>query len=601
MIMFLDPDEPDKGGRIVNAAREWCSDEITPFKLQPGSFSKAAALLEEIVAENSVCWQGLGRAVFFQASLLTDGKNPSDKSSHAELCALILAFPEMFWVPVDETTEQPSLPKKPGASQRTSVLPSNLFDGCGFREQVKEKLMASIPDLAGIRRRPELALALDEEQAYSDANAYALFRQGYRAFSLVTHQEAGYILGNSDDIVPASETVPAPRFSISIEDRDLRFPDYRKSENKKLDPRLLLTDRTTLYPGLKQVVQRWLCSLDNAEMDAKEEAFLAGRIIAKPYPGIYALLDKLQKGGLQGGPARSAVSSKGGEATGHSAPGEVLWLAEILIRRAERILKNDPSPVDAIRGSVLALEAEELLCGLSATTSFDAVRVRHALECRFETSFSGSTYHHTASARMIDLENAVADLVRLRRHQQDASSANAGNHGTEDSLKSEDERIFHEWMVRVAADLERIYREKGDFAEAEVYASKVRHHNVGLRLAAWKTDEGARPFHHWLDLIPIKVEQAFSEVVSHPGRTLVLSLLVPIVLGSLTFLVGGHGLRTLLTSIANSFYGGGVTLVDATGKPSPHWSVVLGTATAFFGMLASGVVGGLVVYRILRR
>ena len=85
--------------------------------------------------------------------------------------------------------------------------------------------------------------------------------------------------------------------------------------------------------------------------------------------------------------------------------GIAVAVADILLNRARNILKSGVSPNEFIKGAVLAMEAGELLCGLSPTMSFEALRLQNTLECLFETGFPGCSYHNEAESRISYYEN----------------------------------------------------------------------------------------------------------------------------------------------------------------------------------------------------
>ena len=569
-------------GQLKAAATDWLGGRLFEIECRPvgdGSFADASVRIEELLGKEACSWQGLNRVVFFDSSLVSNDSNPSGASPGADLCQLILIFPEIFWVPVGEPLGDLHQPNRPASAQRTSVVPSALFDGFGLRDFVKRRLQSSVPELARIPVRSALAVALDEERGYTEAHAYTLYRRGYRAFPLVTHDEAYYVLGTNEPPVQISGRTA---LSVSIEDRDLRFPDYRRTEHAaELDPRKLVADRLTLYPGLRQAA-RWMCTLDTSRpLDAAEQAVFDGRIIAKPHAGIYAVLKRLPAG-FDPLPGRKP----GAEEIRHAAPGVVAWIADALIRRAQRILNSGPDPVDCIRGAMLAHEAQEILGGKSATTSFEAIRLRHVFECRFETSFSGSSYRNPALTRFEDIETDITVLVEGRQRAEESVVSRPDGNPESATSYWEDSRIKHEWLVRLSSELEKIYRNSGDFEEAETYAWKVRQHNMELLRAKKLADVKGRDWRRAVLYFQLMPDRVMRLIMFSPAWILSVCLLLPV-----TCMIYAYacGWLAYAVPVAKSLFAGEIVLGG-----EKDWTVILGTITAFLGMLMSGVVSGVV-------
>lgn len=396
------------------------------------------------------------RIIFFDEIELLNCKNPSGDSKEARLCQLILTFPEVIWIPVavDGINEMVF-------SEMCQDIPHGLYDALGIREYIKNLLSQStqIP----CRQRDKIGIILEEESTYAYANAYILYKNGMRVFPLTTHKQASYVL-NRETLPQWNETCPAiPK--ISIEDWDLRLPDWQPnegcSEPQRNDIRDLLGLRLQKYPLLDKL-ERWICTLNpNCLLNKEEKATFAGKIIEKPIGGFYDLEGKLFEGNR---PAPESFKIDPPEDLyHHSAPGIVVLLTEIIIRRAKNILANAISPEQYLIGATLALNANELIGKKCPTLSYETHRLIHIFESKFEIDFPGSSYHNNAESRISFYEEYIRSL----------SNAPMANH-------KDKKRIETEWLISLTADIERIYRNSGDFEEAETYSFALKNYNRKL-------------------------------------------------------------------------------------------------------------------------
>ena len=67
-------------------------------------------------------------------------------------------------------------------------------------------------------------------------------------------------------------------------------------------------------------------------------------------------------------------------------------IAEKLMERSRRLLKNSESVIDAIHAATLALEAKELLACKTPTKSLEALSLQHQAEVEAESMFYGVEY-----------------------------------------------------------------------------------------------------------------------------------------------------------------------------------------------------------------
>jgi hypothetical protein len=97
---------------------------------------------------------------------------------------------------------------------------------------------------------------------------------------------------------------------------------------------------------------------------------------------------------------------------GHSAPGVLALVAENLIMRAQQILDNAKQVGDAIHAATLALEAKELLNGLTPTLAFQAFTLQQKAEVMAECLFIGSEYNIKLDTRFVEIENEVEFIAK---------------------------------------------------------------------------------------------------------------------------------------------------------------------------------------------
>ena len=152
---------------------------------------------------------------------------------------IILAFPEILWLPVyrDGTIGSSTMDLKTAIELCLGGY-SPLFDGDGLRG-ILLKRVRNGADANDLRR--DVAFAIDEEPHFAFINTYTAFRFGYRGFSVMTGQCAERLLTLKRDRIPCAVD-PDPRRkestnlvnSIAVfEDICLSFPDRNAGYSKE--------------------------------------------------------------------------------------------------------------------------------------------------------------------------------------------------------------------------------------------------------------------------------------------------------------------------------------------------------------------------------
>ncbi len=175
-------------------------------------------------------------------------KLENDKKTHAEEIEsfrtvqgrLILAFPEILWIPLYENDDVKQIAIQDGFQKLEEAVKlckgdfSPLFDGDGLRGLLMERAhRGTDAPPPYLYTRTDVGFAIDEEANFSFINAYTAYRFGYRAFPISSKAGMGQLLGNEDkkQIPHASSRAADPNIHIvTFEDICLEFPDANKGE-----------------------------------------------------------------------------------------------------------------------------------------------------------------------------------------------------------------------------------------------------------------------------------------------------------------------------------------------------------------------------------
>ena len=159
---------------------------------------------------------------------------------------LILAFPEIQWIPLYKDAELWSGFEEEGVMTLDRAVTlceggySPLFDGDGLRSVLIERAHAGKYDPEHLNySRTDVAFAIDEEHNFASLTAYTAYRFGYRAFPVTSKAAMEELLGRSPDGSPR-RAVPLARgmrrleepYMVAFEDVYLEYPDANQEFNE---------------------------------------------------------------------------------------------------------------------------------------------------------------------------------------------------------------------------------------------------------------------------------------------------------------------------------------------------------------------------------
>lgn len=411
------------------------------------------AVSRVVAVVDSVTWSQLD-------PLNTAGEYQRGKSS-ALVSLLVLAFPEVFWgfvhllSPGTETAEHHSLDTWIGKHCGRVPPIEPLMDPTGLRNHVRHLAAATLKRDTTSRTEPlpfrqEWGVALDDESAYAYFNAYTEYRHGFRAGPLSSWAAAKHLLE------PKHENGSPPM--VSVEDLYISFPDVPSREGSRVSLSDL-TQRDEQFPLLKRVKHRVILTSGTRRKGARrllqEIERRKARRLLKPIGGMFSMWkksglwrklriqDRERKhwiGGYAPGFHPGVTVDPSDKGVGHSAPGALLSVAEVLLERAGRIKNNIATVEDVVLGAVLATDAFELLASRTPTLSLDALMLKHELEVRAECCFNGVQNHFDVRSRMRKIQKAVKMFSRwFDPWHQDVACWNG-----EAAVLSRLKTVFHE-------------------------------------------------------------------------------------------------------------------------------------------------------------
>ncbi len=292
-----------------------------------------------------------------------------------------------------------------------------LFDPSGLRNWLKTELSRRVrgTDAPPPANRSELAAVIDEESGFAYFNALAAYRFGYRVASVMT------ALGLREVF---KEENPQ-EWRLTLEDVYLHFCDREEVFPGKAVHLSDFSERDRLCPGLRQAESRILVTVGHARSNEarrrwkKSQRYLVAkgkmRLVFKPIAGVFRLWREARQWSRLAN--RPAVAKgfrwppddgrrrEADPQASHSAPGRLLRIAEMLLARARRLIDSPASVEDAVQAAVLAMEAKEILGGMTPTTSLEALALQHEAEVIAESMFLGVEFN-------IDLKDRFAELQR---------------------------------------------------------------------------------------------------------------------------------------------------------------------------------------------
>ena len=349
---------------------------------------------------------------------------------------LILVFPEVHWVCLTSHDQNvsPFFRKVHllGASNPISNIVEvnreklvTLFDPTGLRNGIRKQIKETkgddgqTPVAPYIPLRSSFAAAIDEEEAYAYLNAYTAYRFGYAAHAVFSFGMLTHVFK-----VPSDES---PK--LVFEDLYLNFRDRPHDIHLSV-----LAKRDDLFPGLASGEMRVFITSGHSratdqELRTNNEEYLLAwkeqnehgtrysKMLYKPLTGMFDLWRKsgvkrrLSAGnGLAPGYEWPPVLDEARLIGSHSSPGRLLDIADRLIARATRVLKEAQSVPQAVYGAVLALEAQEYLGHCTPTTSLEALALKNNFEVMAECKFYGVEYNKDVASRLAEIKREVKSI-----------------------------------------------------------------------------------------------------------------------------------------------------------------------------------------------
>ena len=170
---------------------------------------------------------------------------------------LILAFPDVLWIPVFNGGDEAAKDDIGTAMDLVAGGFNPLFDGTGVRGTLMRN---HEPNSEYPYYRNDVAVTIDEERHFAELTAYTAFRFGYRAYPVSTERLARKVLGvEGKTKLPAlaGARVSSTASLVVFEDGDIEFPD---ADDKQNEAHLLGDLRNETWPLLKNANLRVLAT-----------------------------------------------------------------------------------------------------------------------------------------------------------------------------------------------------------------------------------------------------------------------------------------------------------------------------------------------------
>ena len=325
-----------------------------------------------------------------------------------------------------------------------------IFDATTLRSHIKEIILTKATRSTYLplcnKRSAQKAAIAEEEPDFLYLNGYAAYKYGFSVRLLGSHHE----LERSKDV----------KFDLLLTDIDLAYEDAPELRSEGKIGQLLCEHLFKLkeesLPDNIVIVSSYLTD----ELEAQIKELIKDKVLAdirKPYGGFsdlfgttelakYAKANVVQmkypppidshwekfcrlliemelphRGakGSESSPEMNASVGKQdrtGDSTNwsrHSAPYAFLSVAQRLISRASRIESDERGQtIGAVHAAILAIEAKELLGGLSRTTCLTALAVQHRAEAAAELTCYGTTASSSATARLNEIESDAGLIIQ---------------------------------------------------------------------------------------------------------------------------------------------------------------------------------------------
>jgi len=343
------------------------------------------------------------------------------------LAMLLLTFPEFRWVfgtcsnsqidekKWDQIKIQHALP-----TLLSGAVSDPLFDPSGLRQWIRrrtnEQLKNLLEDDLQLPERQKTAAVIDEEQSYVFFNGYCAYRFGFRVDLVDTWAKMENRFGQSAKS-PHPYWLLLENMSLNFPDRatDIKLHDLDK-ERAKHCPLLDSTD-TTKEQSQHRILITTGQTRPNDDTLKDNRDYLEGKklgtgtVVLKPASGLFDLWEQAQLPGFAPSfrwpPWPPGPYNDNKNLRGHGAPGKLLLVAEMLIKRANRINPVVKSMVTTVLGATLATDALELTGGRTPTTAIEALSLKHQFEVLTECQFSGVEYHISVKPRIDEIRNIL--------------------------------------------------------------------------------------------------------------------------------------------------------------------------------------------------
>jgi hypothetical protein len=338
-----------------------------------------------------------------------------------------------------------------------------LFDLSGMRSVIIERTLQAMRNSGEDKqsqrlffdKREKAAIVVDEEKSYAFLHAYIAYKC-YFSTALVLSKDT---LDRINSICNNEF-----QFELAIEDICLSFPDEKISND--LRKRENATENTTekeYYPFFAKIPKRIFVTIGETEAIRAEnrryrkELKANGRLkfyrmLYKPYAGIFNLSNAAR---ISSYPSNELKHQENKNSSGHAAPGRLGFLADILIQRAERILNQVHCPIDAVHAAVLALQAQEILGGRTATLSVKAISLKHQAEVMAECMFYGVEHNFDVKNRFKEIKKELEIIGNwFNNHNRKLMKYNS--------------------QLNIVNDLGRIFNRYSQFDEEQLCLNQVR-------------------------------------------------------------------------------------------------------------------------------
>jgi len=269
------------------------------------------------------------------------------------------------------------------------------------------------------KRMDRLCFVVDDDPQFAAFAAHAAWRKGYCTLP-VTSNRLLESLKESYLLPATSENFR--RTVFVLRDYDLRFPDFEDESSRREKLKLDVNLREAM--GLDDKV-----TMKTVTMFPEKACRAAGKPapVKKPLRFLHDLLRDIPI--PNDGEEKSVTSfvstlapAKEGGGGGHGAPYWNLLAAVDLLARC----RTPPvGAVDALRQSLLAHEAYELVLCAAPITALEAAHLLHVSELRGEVLYEGVSSHLDMVARADEFEQHLGKLLSFG--QSSSTRAHAGN------------------------------------------------------------------------------------------------------------------------------------------------------------------------------